>query len=148
MPLIPAYRSRAGADLAPADTAKPSLGFATTPVAPKGVPACPDGRCTGSGPDRECETPAPSYEVDVLLSRLVTTADSCSGNTTPQGSLRFGSVLRAVVPATSATRLVRSSLALRRSGINERALAEAGAGFTVRTVESARDPRGLEHPRT
>src|SRR5262249_52364658 len=97
-PLVPAYKSRAGADRPPADTTKPSPGFATTPVAPKATPVGAGGRCTRSGPDEGCEMPAPSYEVDVLLPRLVTTAGSCSGRATPHGSTRSGSVTRAVVP--------------------------------------------------
>jgi hypothetical protein len=92
--------------------------------------------------------PEPSYEVEVLLSRLVTTAGSCPGNATPHGSTRSGSVLRAVVPAVSATRLVRKRLAPRRASMNERALAAAAAGFTVSMVDSAREPTGVEQPRT
>ena len=92
--------------------------------------------------------PAPSYDVEELLARLATTAGIRSGNTTPHGSPRFGSVLSAVVPAVSATRLVRERIAWRRTSMNERALAGGVGGFTVRTVESAREPAGLEQPRT
>src|SRR6516162_3349184 len=148
MPLVPAYSSRAGADLTPADTTKPSLEFATTPAAPKAAPAAPEGRCTRSGPGAGCERPEPSYEVEVLLSRLVTTAGSCSGNTTPHGSPRSGSVPTAVVPGVSATRLLRKRLTPRRDTMNERALAATAAGFTVRTADSAREPTGVEQPRT
>src|SRR5215472_17517122 len=140
IPPEPAYSSRAGADLAPAETTKPSLGFATTPAAPKAAPAGADGRCTRNGAGSGREAPAPSYEVEALLSRLVTTAGSSSGNTTPHGSPRYGSVLSAVVPATSATRLVRRTPVPRRAWMNERALTCAAAGFTVRTVDSASEP--------
>src|SRR5215469_484130 len=148
VPPEPAYSSRAGADLPPADTTKPSLEFAATPVAPKDAPAGPDGRCTRNGAESGRESPVPSYEVEMLLSRLVTTAGSPSGNTTPHGSPRFGSMLRALVPALSATRSVCKRLAPRGAFMNERALARAAAGFTVRTVESASEPMAVEQPRT
>src|SRR5215469_5056724 len=106
MPLAPAYSSCAAPDLPPADTTKSLLVFATTPVAAKDAPPFPAGRCTTSGTGVGCAFPAPSYETEVLLCGLVTTAARLSGNTRPHGSTRLGSVVRAGAPSMSATRLV------------------------------------------
>src|SRR5258708_5411204 len=95
----------AAPDLAAAVTAKSAAaGFTMTPVGPNGSPPDPAGSFTMSGAEAD-GAPPPSYEEEVLLSRLTTTTGPAA-KAIPHESSRSGSIVRAEVVELSATRLV------------------------------------------
>src|SRR6516162_10568974 len=81
----------------------------TSPVGPKAALPAPAGNTiaggTGAGPGA-CGMPAPSYAVDVLVSRLATSAACVGGSAMPHGSPKFASTARALVPVMLAVSAV------------------------------------------